>query len=278
MSVFLFTDDPAAYARGDTLLLVVPAKLADKQAVLAWYAESLHFPTHFGANWDAFSDCIRDLSWLAASSIVIAHGDLPMVGHSSDQDIYLDILADAVRSWNEGAARNFKVAFPTKVTRAVENRMIVVGRYLNDTLGVHADREAHEARGRRIIERMKPYGYDGWHAQIDTPLSQLHFMRALEQMEAILRDGEETRGAPLIARILRLNYGSEEFWAAVTDLEIWGGAGSLFDQAFVKDSEDHLSLEFYRVLLDLGGLIEKEGRSTHFVRSATMVLRQLVEK
>ncbi len=330
MNEFLFTDDPSAVAGKNTLCLHVPTALADKRAVLAWYAEALSFPSYFGANWDAFSECIRDLAWLAPSNIVIAHGDLPMAGYSSDQDIYLDVLADAVFDWKGDAARHFKVTFPTKVMRALENRMIIVGRHmstrdlilrsfpdgvpdedypaliwvlddakmsqrsittalaessvrdyfvaLNDTRNVLAAREVHEAGGRKIIERMKPYGYGGWHAQIDTPLSQLHITRALEKMEAVLRDGEETRGARLVARILKLHYGSEEFWSEVAGLEIWGGAGSLFDQAFVKNSEDSLRLQFNRVLLELGGLIEKEGRSTHFVRSANMVLRQWVKK
>jgi hypothetical protein len=253
-----------------------------------------------------------------------------MAGYSSDQDIYLDVLADAVLDWKGDAARHFKVTFPTKVMRALSSRMIAVGRYmstrelilrsfpdgvpdedypaliwvlddaqmpqrsiatalaasgvkdytaaLHDILGVLADREACEAAGRAIIEKMKPYGYDDWLAEGDTPLSQVHLMRALKQIHALLRDGGEKQGARLLARLLKLDYGSEEFWSAVTGLEIWGGSGSLFDQAFVKNSEDSLRLQFNRVLLELGGLIEKEGRSTHFVRSANMVLRQLVRK
>lgn len=330
MNEFLFTDDPSAVAGKNTLCLHVPTALADKRAVLAWYAEALSFPSYFGANWDAFSECIRDLAWLAPSNIVIAHGDLPMAGYPSDQDIYLDVLADAVLDWKGDAARHFKVTFPTKVMRALDNRMIVVGRHmstrdlilrsfpdgvpdedypaliwvlddaqmsqrsiatalaasgvkdytvaLNDILGVLAAREPYEAAGRAIIEKMKPYGYDDWLAEGDTPRSQVHLMRALKQMHTLLRDGGEKRGAQLIARILKLNYGSDEFWSAVTSLEIWGGAGSLFDQAFVKNSEDSLRLQFNRALLELGGLIEKEGRSTHFVRSANMVLRQWVKK
>jgi len=263
MSLFLFTDDAMALVGKDASFLQVPPALANKEALLAWYAKDLRFPSYFGANWDAFNDCIRDLSWVAASNIIIVHGDLPMAGRLSDQDIYLDVLANAVLDWKDDDVRDFNVTFPTKVMRAVENRMIVIGRHmstrelilrsfpdgvpeeeypaliwvlddaqmsqrsiatalaesgvrnyiiaLNDTLGVLADREAYAARGRKIIERMKPYGYDGWYAQIDTPLSQLHVMRALEQMEAILRDGEETRGVRLIARILALDYGSEEF-------------------------------------------------------------------
>lgn len=131
MNEFLFTDDPSALAGKNTLCLQVPPALADKQAVLAWYAEALSFPSYFGANWDAFSECIRDLAWLAPSNIVIAHGDLPMAEYPSDQDIYLDVLADAVLDWKGDAARHFKVSFPTKVMHALDNRMIIVGRHMS---------------------------------------------------------------------------------------------------------------------------------------------------
>jgi hypothetical protein len=149
---------------------------------------------------------------------------------------------------------------------------------LHDTLGVLADRDAHAAHGRRIIEKMKPYGYDGWLAHIDMPLSQLHIMRALERMQVLLREGQETYGAQLLANIFKLQYDSEAFWRAVTSLEIWGGSGSLFDQAFVKNSEDPLRHQFNQALLELSDLIETEGRATHFIRSAAAVLRQWVTK
>jgi hypothetical protein len=43
----------------------------DKAGFLAACARDLKFPPHFGANWDAFSDCINDFAWLAAPGYVI---------------------------------------------------------------------------------------------------------------------------------------------------------------------------------------------------------------
>ncbi len=114
MSVFLFTDDPAAYARGDALQLVVPAKLADKQAVLAWYAEALRFPSYFGENWDAFSDCLTDLSWIVEKGVLMAHCDMPLATELADRSIYVDILANAVRRWKDDEGHNFTVSFPKR--------------------------------------------------------------------------------------------------------------------------------------------------------------------
>lgn len=37
--------------------------IKDKAAFLATFARALHFPAYFGHNWDAFEECLNDLSW-----------------------------------------------------------------------------------------------------------------------------------------------------------------------------------------------------------------------
>ena len=114
MSVFLFTDDPAALVDGETLLLTVPAGLVDKQAVLAWYAEALRFPSYFGENWDAFGDCLADLSWIVEEGVLMAHRDVPLATEPADRSIYVDILANAVHRWKDDQGHNFAVSFPRR--------------------------------------------------------------------------------------------------------------------------------------------------------------------
>jgi hypothetical protein len=114
--VFLFTDDPVALADGETLLLMVPAELTDKQAVLAWYAEALRFPSYFGQNWDAFSDCLTDLSLIAEKGVLMAHRDLPLATEPADRSIYLDILANAVHRWKDDEGHDFTVSFPNRLS------------------------------------------------------------------------------------------------------------------------------------------------------------------
>jgi hypothetical protein len=120
MSVFLFTDDPAAVAGKETLLLMVPAGLADKQAVLAWYAGALRFPSYFGENWDAFNDCLNDLSWIAEKNILISHHDMPLTTAPADRSIYLDVLANAVHHWADDEGHNFSVSFPEGFSTPLE--------------------------------------------------------------------------------------------------------------------------------------------------------------
>lgn len=113
MSLFLFTDDPDSLEDEESLLIVVPAGHDEKKRLLAWYAEALRFPVYFGGNWDALSDCLGDLSWIAEKSILIAHRDMPLATEAAGRSIYLDILANAVRSWEKDAARSLAVAFPS---------------------------------------------------------------------------------------------------------------------------------------------------------------------
>lgn len=66
----------------------------DKSALLEAIASAMHFPATFGHNWDALSDCIRDLEWLPARGHVLLfeHGDLFGNICPDDFDTLLDIL------------------------------------------------------------------------------------------------------------------------------------------------------------------------------------------
>lgn len=43
----------------------------DKKGFLKKAASGLGFPAYFGMNWDAFSDCLTDLSWRPAAGYVV---------------------------------------------------------------------------------------------------------------------------------------------------------------------------------------------------------------
>ncbi|MEH2414393.1 MAG: barstar family protein [Nostoc sp.] len=38
-------------------------KINSKETFLSKAAEAMQFPTYFGVNWDAFDECITDLTW-----------------------------------------------------------------------------------------------------------------------------------------------------------------------------------------------------------------------
>jgi hypothetical protein len=77
----------------------------DKAGFLAACARDLKFPPHFGANWDAFSDCINDFAWQTADGYVIAIENVEPFARHAPQEwaTALEILRGAADAWR---ARN----------------------------------------------------------------------------------------------------------------------------------------------------------------------------
>lgn len=111
---FEFTDKLIAANLRDTYVARLPAKIATKEELMRALYEYLQFPSYFGFNWDALLDCLRDFHWIESRTVVLLHADLPKLTPGECQ-IYLEILAEAVNSWQPGEDHNFKVFFPTTV-------------------------------------------------------------------------------------------------------------------------------------------------------------------
>ncbi len=73
----------------------------DKAGFFAACARDLGFPPHFGANWDAFSDCINDFAWAAAGGYVIVIEPVEPYARESPQEwsTALEILRGAAQAW-----------------------------------------------------------------------------------------------------------------------------------------------------------------------------------
>jgi RNAse (barnase) inhibitor barstar len=74
---------------------------ADKAEFLRRVATALNFPTWFGHNWDALSDCLTDLNWLKADGyvVVLDHIDRFRLAAEDEFVTALDIFEEAARSW-----------------------------------------------------------------------------------------------------------------------------------------------------------------------------------
>lgn len=81
-----------------------------KADLLRSLSSQLSFPDWFGWNWDALHDCLRDLSWLQESGIVLQHGDVPALP-IDELRAYLDILSDVTRDSASGNQRELRVTF-----------------------------------------------------------------------------------------------------------------------------------------------------------------------
>lgn len=76
-----------------------------KSGFLQAAAAAMHFPDYFGRNWDAFEECINDLSWAPARGYVLLYEHVwwfacnhPVAWRTAQV-----ILDDACRNW---AGRN----------------------------------------------------------------------------------------------------------------------------------------------------------------------------
>lgn len=87
-----------------------------KKDFLARVSKAMNFPVHFGGNWDAFADCMKDLSWTEAGSqgpapshargwvLVLEKSKHFAAGHKAEFAEAMAVLAEAADFWR-GHAR-----------------------------------------------------------------------------------------------------------------------------------------------------------------------------
>jgi len=101
------------------LTVEVPARIHSKTTLLEILGIGLEFPDYYGVNWDAFEECIRDLSWLPDRNITIYHHDIPLSDDDTNARTYLLILRDAVEKWTNGSQHQMTVVFPVELQAKV---------------------------------------------------------------------------------------------------------------------------------------------------------------
>lgn len=93
----------AAKANGFACFLVDLGEVRNKDSLLDAVAQSIGFPDWFGENWDAFEDCLTDLSWRPAEGYVLVLCNCDALSAASRQtlDTALNILSDVAVYWRE---------------------------------------------------------------------------------------------------------------------------------------------------------------------------------
>ncbi len=74
-----------------------------KEGFLNGAAAALEFPDYFGHNWDAFEECLTDMSWRPAPgyAILLEHFETFRKEAPADFETLLHILHDAASFWKE---------------------------------------------------------------------------------------------------------------------------------------------------------------------------------
>lgn len=111
MNTVIFTSNPDTLCDSDTMLVEVPSGITTKSELLDWFGRILMFPNYYGANWDAFDECLRDLSWVKQKKIVLFHHAIPLDGNTAEQKTYLELLACVVRDWESDPLHELLISF-----------------------------------------------------------------------------------------------------------------------------------------------------------------------
>lgn len=82
----------------------------------------LGFPAHFGRNFDAFWDCLRDLP-AEPKLVALVHRDVPAIPED-DLSTYLELLRDGVAYWRRHSGEHvFEVWFPEECRAKIDALM-----------------------------------------------------------------------------------------------------------------------------------------------------------
>jgi RNAse (barnase) inhibitor barstar len=80
-------------------------KMRTEKALCDEFGAALQFPWYFGENWDALSDCLRDLAWLPPQSgyVLVIYRSLHMLADAmpDERKSLIRVLYGAQRQWAE---------------------------------------------------------------------------------------------------------------------------------------------------------------------------------
>ena len=86
----------------------IPAGIASKKELLNALATGLGLPAHFGRNWDALEESLREFSWAPGARVIaIVHDALPRLPED-ELRTYLEVL-----SYSAAALRTAKDRVPS---------------------------------------------------------------------------------------------------------------------------------------------------------------------
>ena len=125
-STFSFSDDFENLRPPGVRLVAYIGHVSGKRELLDVLAKQLSFPGYFGYNWDALSECLRDLSWIGGGDVAIVHLDVPTSLDPHGIRIYVGLLKDAVETWRVRATRELMVVFP-RGARETVNELLSPG-------------------------------------------------------------------------------------------------------------------------------------------------------
>jgi RNAse (barnase) inhibitor barstar len=86
---------------GMNLFILDGSRTRNKQEFLEHAAAVFGFPGYFGKNWDAFTDCLTDMSWVDGGGFLIVFIETGQFAKYAPQefDAVLEIFQEAAEYW-----------------------------------------------------------------------------------------------------------------------------------------------------------------------------------
>jgi RNAse (barnase) inhibitor barstar len=99
----------AAIQAGMAVFCLDLSNITGKAGFLKAVAKALQFPHHFGSNWDAFEDCLTDLSWIEAGGYILLFKKLENFSRNSPAELAMAhiIFEEAAAYWKQQGIRFF---------------------------------------------------------------------------------------------------------------------------------------------------------------------------
>ncbi|HYC37492.1 MAG TPA: barstar family protein [Usitatibacter sp.] len=111
----------AAKRAGFAFFHIDGTNIARKEQLLNHVATALHFPQHFGHNWDALEECLTDLEWVDAEGYVIYYEAIETLleAHPDQFETFIEIVRDSVESWKQDGEAMVVLLSGTKAPKGV---------------------------------------------------------------------------------------------------------------------------------------------------------------
>lgn len=80
----------------------IDGSLRDEEHIFDAFSSALAFPDYCGRNWNAFEECIRDLSWLSPKRqiVLILSDEAGLLSLQNETwTLLLDVLSSASKEW-----------------------------------------------------------------------------------------------------------------------------------------------------------------------------------
>lgn len=105
-----------ARKHGLVLFVLDGRKIRSKDEFLDNAAAVLGFPEYFGRNWDAFAECLTDMSWAQGNGFLVAYAECHEFAKRSPDEFptAIEIFTEAAETWKKEGITFLVLLFGTE--------------------------------------------------------------------------------------------------------------------------------------------------------------------